>query len=147
MHCINQWHPGPSVCGRINPIQAVGWWPDKTTLRILILPWRWSSDQRGKVILWPKATNILYFMSFNFLSSLALLRVRGLNIWKGSIKETSFWHCDTLPSLHLERYVSNDSDCALGPGQAPSKHGGQRGAMWLAEKSDWKVGLGTRHKG
>ena len=35
MHCINQWHPGPSVCGGINPSQAVDWWPDKTTLRIL----------------------------------------------------------------------------------------------------------------
>ena len=37
------------------------------------------SGQRGKVILWPKATNILHFMSFTFLSSLEIFSY-GLNI-------------------------------------------------------------------
>ena len=32
-----------------------------------------TSGQRGKVILWPKATNILHIMSFTFLSSLEIL--------------------------------------------------------------------------
>ena len=40
------------------------------TLRILILPMLLILDQRGKVILWPKATNILHLKSFDFLSSL-----------------------------------------------------------------------------